>query len=125
MTLYDPKLCYILDGFLSLYGLVITVMFIKERFFKTKGAAGGGYTGTRGQRDDSDSRLRGDPERGRNQWMRDNATYTDLKNRTEDEYKELPGKREQARKNNQVYQGLSRATRDTYDALQMQPFPSR
>ncbi|XP_061643983.1 T-cell surface glycoprotein CD3 zeta chain-like isoform X2 [Phyllopteryx taeniolatus] len=94
LTLYDPKLCYILDGFLGLYGLVITAMFIKEKFFKTKGAPGGGYTGTRGQGADGDLTLRGDPERGRNHWMKDNATYTDLKRRTEDEYKELPVQRE-------------------------------
>ncbi|XP_061643975.1 T-cell surface glycoprotein CD3 zeta chain-like isoform X1 [Phyllopteryx taeniolatus] len=125
LTLYDPKLCYILDGFLGLYGLVITAMFIKEKFFKTKGAPGGGYTGTRGQGADGDLTLRGDPERGRNHWMKDNATYTDLKRRTEDEYKELPVQRERPRKNHQVYQGLSPATRDTYDALQKQAFPTR
>uniref|UniRef100_A0A3B3UL38 T-cell surface glycoprotein CD3 zeta chain n=1 Tax=Poecilia latipinna TaxID=48699 RepID=A0A3B3UL38_9TELE len=27
----DPQLCYILDGFLGLYGLIITGMFIKEK----------------------------------------------------------------------------------------------
>uniref|UniRef100_A0A3B5R7Q7 T-cell surface glycoprotein CD3 zeta chain n=1 Tax=Xiphophorus maculatus TaxID=8083 RepID=A0A3B5R7Q7_XIPMA len=27
----DPKLCYVLDGFLGLYGLIITGMFIKEK----------------------------------------------------------------------------------------------
>lgn len=31
MTLYDPRLCYILDCFLGLYGLIITGMFIKEK----------------------------------------------------------------------------------------------
>lgn len=29
--MYDPQLCYILDGFLGLYGLIITGMFIKEK----------------------------------------------------------------------------------------------
>ncbi|KAM9830721.1 T-cell surface glycoprotein CD3 zeta chain-like [Syngnathus typhle] len=116
MTLYDPKLCYILDGFLGLYGLVITAMFIKEKFFKTK--ADGAYTGGSGQ-------LRGDLERGRKRWDNENATYTGLTKRPEDEYKELPVKRERPRKNDLVYQGLSRATRDTYDSIQMQPFSSR
>ncbi|AWO95497.1 Pyrid oxidase 2 multi-domain protein isoform 4 [Scophthalmus maximus] len=31
MALYDPKLCFLLDGFLVVYGLVITGMFIKEK----------------------------------------------------------------------------------------------
>ncbi|XP_077439021.1 T-cell surface glycoprotein CD3 zeta chain isoform X2 [Vanacampus margaritifer] len=124
MTLYDPMLCYILDGFLGLYGLVITAMFIKEKFFKTKDVTDGGYTGVRGQRGDGDLLLR-DLERGHNRWTNDNSTYTGLNRRTEDEYKELPVKRDRPRKNDQVYQGLSRATRDTYDALKMQPFPAR
>lgn len=28
---YDPRLCYILDAFLCLYGLIITGMFVKEK----------------------------------------------------------------------------------------------
>ncbi|XP_051911860.1 T-cell surface glycoprotein CD3 zeta chain-like isoform X1 [Hippocampus zosterae] len=125
LTLYDPRLCYILDGFLGLYGLVITAMFIKEKFFKTKTAAGGAGTGGRGQRDDGELQLRGDPERGRNRRNNDNSTYTHLNRRTEDEYKELPVNRERPRKKDQVYQGLSRATRETYEALQMQPLQTR
>ena len=35
MNLYDPQLCYILDGFLGLYGLIITGMFIKEKVSHT------------------------------------------------------------------------------------------
>ena len=31
MELYDPRLCYILDYILGLYGLIITGMFIKEK----------------------------------------------------------------------------------------------
>ncbi|XP_070711820.1 T-cell surface glycoprotein CD3 zeta chain-like [Pempheris klunzingeri] len=125
LALYDPQLCYILDGFLGLYGLIITGMFIKERFFRTKakesiysdlkGQDGGGY----------DLLLRGDPERGRNRRTGDDDTYTDLTKRTDGEYKELPVKRERQRKNEQVYQGLSSATRDTYQSLQMQPLPAR
>uniref|UniRef100_A0A4W5KKC5 Uncharacterized protein n=1 Tax=Hucho hucho TaxID=62062 RepID=A0A4W5KKC5_9TELE len=29
--LYDPKLCYILDGFLLLYGLLITGLLLREK----------------------------------------------------------------------------------------------
>ncbi|XP_057685617.1 T-cell surface glycoprotein CD3 zeta chain-like [Corythoichthys intestinalis] len=118
MTLYDPKLCYILDGFLGLYGLVITAMFIKEKFFKTRELRDSGQTGARGQR-------RADPERGRNNWKDDSSPYTALNRRTEDEYKELPVKRDRSRRKDLVYQGLSTANRDTYDSLQMQPFPTR
>lgn len=31
MMMYDPRLCYILDGVLGLYGLFITGMFIREK----------------------------------------------------------------------------------------------
>ncbi|KAM9835786.1 T-cell surface glycoprotein CD3 zeta chain [Aulostomus maculatus] len=128
LTMYDPQLCYILDGFLGLYGLVITGMFIKEKFFRdgVKAVAddsiysdlvgqdaGGGYAALK----------KGDPERGRNRWMNEDSVYTDL-NKRGDEYKELPVKRERQRRNEQVYQGLSSATRDTYDALKMQPLPA-
>ncbi|XP_061779487.1 T-cell surface glycoprotein CD3 zeta chain-like [Nerophis lumbriciformis] len=121
LVVYDPRLCYILDGFLSLYGLVITAMFIKEKFFKTK--LYGSYTDEKGQRAGGDLQQRGDPERGRNRWLTDNATYTGLKRQTDGDYKELPVKRERPRKNELIYQGLSSATRDTYDTLRMKQLP--
>lgn len=31
MALYEPLLCYLLDGILGLYGLIITGMFLKEK----------------------------------------------------------------------------------------------
>ncbi|XP_041822103.1 T-cell surface glycoprotein CD3 zeta chain-like [Chelmon rostratus] len=126
---YDPRLCYVLDGFLGLYGLIITGMFIKERFFKNKAKANDEniYSDLKGQDTGGYAPLmRGDPERGRNRRMLDdNDTYTDLNKRTDGEYKELPVKRERQRKNEQVYQGLSSATKDTYDSLQMKPLPPR
>ncbi|XP_030265545.1 T-cell surface glycoprotein CD3 zeta chain-like [Sparus aurata] len=128
MAMYDPQLCYVLDGFLGLYGLIITGMFIKEKFFKTKGKSTDEsiYSDLVGQHNDQYAPLvRGDPERGRNRRNDDNATYTDLQKRGGDgEYKELPVKRER-RKAEQVYQGLSSATKDTYDALQMKPLAPR
>uniref|UniRef100_A0AAX7W2G7 T-cell surface glycoprotein CD3 zeta chain n=1 Tax=Astatotilapia calliptera TaxID=8154 RepID=A0AAX7W2G7_ASTCA len=113
MNMYDPQLCYILDGFLGIYGLIITAMFIKEK--DLKGQDPGTYEPLR----------TGDPEiaRGRNRRVADDATYTGLNKRTDGEYKELPLKR--PKKNEQVYQGLSSATRDTYDSLQMQSLPPR
>ncbi|XP_034460865.1 T-cell surface glycoprotein CD3 zeta chain-like isoform X2 [Hippoglossus hippoglossus] len=123
MSPNDPQLCYILDGFLGLYGLIITGMFIKEKFFRSKvkfeddqdpNGDDGGYTG-----------LVRDSERGQNRWLTDDTTYQDLNRPTDGEYKELPVKRERKKKNEQIYQGLSSATRDTYDALQMLPLPPR
>ncbi|KAM9334305.1 T-cell surface glycoprotein CD3 zeta chain [Symphorus nematophorus] len=132
MTMYDPQLCYLLDGFLGLYGLVITGMFIKEKFFKTKGKASDEniYSDLRGQDEAPYAPLMrgggGDPERGRNRRTTEDDTYTGLNKRpTDGEYKELPVKRERHRKSEQVYQGLSTATKDTYDSLQMKPLPAR
>ncbi|XP_076580034.1 protein CREG1 isoform X2 [Chaetodon auriga] len=128
VKMYDPQMCYILDGFLALYGLIITGMFIKEKFFKGKGKATDEniYSDLRGQDTGGYAPLmRGDPERGRNRRVLDDDTYTDLNKRTDGEYKELPVKRERQRKNEQVYQGLSSATKDTYDSLQMKPLPPR
>ncbi|KAK5621323.1 hypothetical protein CRENBAI_009932 [Crenichthys baileyi] len=128
LNIADPQLCYVLDGFLGLYGLIITGMFIKEKFFKTKVkiAEEPTYTGLRGQSADTYEPLMTDPERGgRNRRVAEDSTYTGLQKRTEPTYKELPVKRERQRKNEQVYQGLSSATRDTYDSLQMQPLPAR
>ncbi|KAM4602019.1 T-cell surface glycoprotein CD3 zeta chain [Polymixia lowei] len=125
--LYDPKLCYILDGFLALYGLIITGMFIKEKFFTTKGKAAedGIYSDLKGQDSATYAPLnRGDPESGRNR-RRVEDTYTDLKKRVGDEYRELPMKKERQKKNDQVYQDLSKVNKDTYDSLQMQPLPPR
>ncbi|XP_005752076.1 T-cell surface glycoprotein CD3 zeta chain [Pundamilia nyererei] len=68
MDLYDPKLCYILDGFLGIYGLIITAMFIKEKFFKSKAKMEeeGLYSDLKGQDPGTYEPLRtGDPERGR------------------------------------------------------------
>ncbi|XP_040887960.1 T-cell surface glycoprotein CD3 zeta chain-like [Toxotes jaculatrix] len=127
LALYEPQLCYILDGFLGLYGLIITGMFIRERFFKTreKGTEESIYSDLQGQDTGGYAPLMRDAERGRNRRTPEEPTYTGLTKRTDGEYKELPVKRERQRKNEQVYQGLSSATRDTYDSLQMQQLPAR
>ncbi|XP_008396436.1 T-cell surface glycoprotein CD3 zeta chain [Poecilia reticulata] len=127
LNISDPQLCYILDGFLGLYGLIITGMFIKEKFFRTKvkGSDDGAYASLGRPTNDTYEALMTDPERGRNRRVPDDSTYTGLQKRSEPTYKELPVKRERQRKNEQVYQGLSSATKDTYDSLQMQPLPAR
>ncbi|XP_028995192.1 T-cell surface glycoprotein CD3 zeta chain-like [Betta splendens] len=130
LHMYDPQLCYLLDGFLGLYGLIITGMFIREKFFRTKGKAAdnGIYADLAGPDGDGYAPLtRRDPESGgRIRRTDDNSTYTPLQRSGGDEYKELPVKREgRQRKNDQLYQGLSSATKDTYQSLQMQPLPAR
>ncbi|XP_028325893.1 T-cell surface glycoprotein CD3 zeta chain isoform X2 [Gouania willdenowi] len=102
-TTYDPKLCYILDGFLGIYGLFITGMFIKEKFFRSK------------VKEDRMYKLRRPV---------DDPTYTDLNKHSDREYRELPNAKRH-KKNNPVYQDLSSATRDTYHTLQMQPLSVR
>ncbi|CAL8288377.1 unnamed protein product [Lota lota] len=104
LTMYDPKLCFILDGFLAGYGLIITGLYIKEKFFTSK-----------------TTKDKENPFLNRNQ---QEDPYTALKKRrSDDEYKELPLKRERQRKNDQqVYQDLNLGRdRDTYNTLQMQP----
>ncbi|XP_030606589.1 T-cell surface glycoprotein CD3 zeta chain [Archocentrus centrarchus] len=128
LNMYAPQLCYILDGFLGIYGLIITGMFIKEKFFKSKKKMEeeGLYSDLKGQDAGTYEPLR-DPERGgRNRRTADDSTYTGLTRRTDGDYKELPLKKEvSSEKSEQVYQGLSSATRDTYDSLQMQNLPPR
>ncbi|XP_062303561.1 T-cell surface glycoprotein CD3 zeta chain-like, partial [Osmerus eperlanus] len=113
--LYDPQLCYILDGFLLLYGLIITGMYIREKFFKSQ---------AKPEDDAIYSDLKKDAERGiARRGVDIDATYQPLTARpTGDTYKELPVKKERRRKRDeQVYQDLNSATKDTYDSLQMQP----
>ncbi|RVE75146.1 hypothetical protein OJAV_G00013790 [Oryzias javanicus] len=118
--LTDPRLCYILDGFLGLYGLIITGMFIKEKFFRTK-------VKISDENIYNDPRVTAtthrDPEQGR-QRRKQEEIYTPLKDQDGGEYKEIRRK-ERPRKNDQVYQDLSAASRDTYDALHMQPLTAR
>lgn len=118
INVYDPKLCFILDGFLALYGVIITGLFIKEKFFRSHTGADKKNTniGNYGPL------AKADPESGRRQ-RKTEQVYQDLKKRKEDDYNELPVKKERQRKNEQVYQGLSMANRETYDSLQMQPLP--
>lgn len=126
LSLYDPAMCFILDGFLGLYGLIITGMFIKERFFRSKVKASEDSIYSDLNPESSNPRRR-DPERGKNRRPMDNdSTYTGLTKRTEDEYRELPLKKEgRQRKGEQLYQGLSSVTKDTYDSLQMKQLSSR
>ncbi|XP_024144993.1 T-cell surface glycoprotein CD3 zeta chain isoform X1 [Oryzias melastigma] len=116
--LTDPRLCYILDGFLGLYGLIITGMFIKEKFFRPKVKSDENI-----YNDPRVTTTHRDPEQGR-QRRKTEDIYTPLREQDQGEYKEIR-KKDRPRKNDQVYQDLSAASRDTYDALHMQPLAAR
>ncbi|XP_030059811.1 T-cell surface glycoprotein CD3 zeta chain isoform X3 [Microcaecilia unicolor] len=143
MGLADPKLCYILDGILFLYAVIITAFFIKSRL--GRGTEHTDFPGQNdyskinlSQREDYDVAMNTgkgrDPEMGgRRQHKRSHpqdAIYTGLqKDKMGEPYSEIRVKGEKQRRrgkgNDGIYQGLSSATKDTYDALQMQPLPPR
>ncbi|XP_074974133.1 T-cell surface glycoprotein CD3 zeta chain isoform X4 [Caretta caretta] len=140
--LTDPRLCYILDGILFIYAVIITALFLKAKFSNAPESQAlpdqnDVYNKlSRTTRDDYDvlgTKKRGsDLEMGgRNQQRRkkpQDAVYTSLqKDKMGEAYSEIGKKGEHQRRrgkgNDGVYQGLSSATKDTYDALQMQPLP--
>ncbi|NXT21111.1 CD3Z protein, partial [Syrrhaptes paradoxus] len=142
LGLTDPRLCYLLDGFLFIYALVMTALFVKMKLSQASepqlqpGQDDVYNKLSRGHRDEYDvlGAKRGtDPELGgRHQQRRKNpqdTVYTSLqKDKMGEAYSEIGMKGEQRRRgkgNEGVYQGLSAATKDTYDALQMQPLPPR
>ncbi|XP_036413039.1 T-cell surface glycoprotein CD3 zeta chain [Colossoma macropomum] len=126
--LYDPRFCYILDVFLLIYGIIITALFLREKFCKPKGKveSESDYQDLKGVRSTYDGLRQRDPESGRARGGRRDMedTYTRLQKKTDDTYKEIQVKKDR-RQNDQVYQGLSSATKDTYDSLHMQPLPPR
>ncbi|KAI2668850.1 T-cell surface glycoprotein CD3 zeta chain [Labeo rohita] len=185
---YDPQYCYILDGILLLYGIIITAFFVRERCIKKKSkgdqdplyqpinksgqsaydvlqqrsAEEGGTRGGRRRGDDSTYTVRTSslqegsllaalrrrmiqpkPQKHlRRQTiahqhelqLNDSHKHittsthfmfirsfqsTPLQKKTEETYREIetkPGRR----RPDQVYQGLSSVTKDTYDSLNMQ-----
>ncbi|XP_061224772.1 T-cell surface glycoprotein CD3 zeta chain isoform X1 [Neopsephotus bourkii] len=143
LGLTDPRLCYLLDGFLFIYAVVITALFVKAKLsqaseYQLQPGQDDVYNKlSRGHRDEYDvlGAKRGpDPELGgRHQQRRKNpqdTVYTSLqKDKMGEAYSEIGMKGEQQRRrgkgNDGIYQGLSTATKDTYDALQMQPLPRR
>ncbi|KAG9349641.1 hypothetical protein JZ751_028089 [Albula glossodonta] len=127
-------LCYILDGVLLLYGLIVTALFFRERFFKSKPITKeeGIYMDLKQPADLYDDLMhRGEGEGGAtaargNRRQDGNETYTRLNKQTDDNYKEIGVKKERRRnKPEQVYQDLNKGTKDTYESLHMQPLPPR
>uniref|UniRef100_A0A672TZ56 T-cell surface glycoprotein CD3 zeta chain n=1 Tax=Strigops habroptila TaxID=2489341 RepID=A0A672TZ56_STRHB len=116
LGLTDPRLCYLLDGFLFIYAVVITALFVKAKVM----VGDTGATATWGQLSCFVlQQRRKNPQ---------DTIYTSLqKDKMGEAYSEIgmKGERRRGKGNDGVYQGLSTATKDTYDALQMQPLPRR
>ncbi|NP_001093627.1 T-cell surface glycoprotein CD3 zeta chain precursor [Danio rerio] len=130
-SFYDPTYCFVLDGFLLIYGIVITGFFVRERYIKQRPVEESHYqaidklgkseyaTANRTQRGSEEGRSGGR--------RRADETYTPLTRKGDDTYRELETKGDR-RRQDQLYQGLSSVTKDTYDSLQMQqlhPLPPR
>ncbi|XP_025939175.1 T-cell surface glycoprotein CD3 zeta chain [Apteryx mantelli] len=141
LGLTDPRLCYLLDGFLFIYAVIMTALFVKAKLSQApepqlQPGQNDVYNKlSRGHRDEYDvlgAKRGADPEMGgRHQQRRktpQDTVYTTLqKDKMGEAYSEIgkKGERRRGKGNDGVYQGLSAATKDTYDALQMQPLPPR
>ncbi|XP_006887509.1 PREDICTED: T-cell surface glycoprotein CD3 zeta chain [Elephantulus edwardii] len=143
--LLDPKLCYLLDGILFLYGIVVTALFLRAKFGGSPEAQVSQQGSSQvynelnlGRREEYDilDKRRGrdhDPEMGGKQQRRKNpqdGLYNSLqKNKMAEAYSEIGMKGENQRRRGKgqegLYQGLSTATKDTYDALHMQALSPR
>ncbi|XP_062453267.1 T-cell surface glycoprotein CD3 zeta chain isoform X2 [Rhea pennata] len=139
--LTDPRLCYLLDGFLFIYAVIMTALFVKAKLSQAPepqlqpGQEDLYNKLSHGRREDYDVlgvKRGADPEMGgRHQQKRrtpQDTVYTSLqKDKMGEAYSEIgkKGERRRGKGNDGVYQGLSAATKDTYDALQMQPLPPR
>ncbi|KAM8817405.1 T-cell surface glycoprotein CD3 zeta chain isoform 1-T1 [Rhynchonycteris naso] len=141
--LLDPKLCYLLDGILFIYGVIITALFLRAKFSRSADTTENLQSptqlynelnlGRREEYDILDKRRGRDPEIGGKQQRRKNpqeGVYNALqREKMAEAYSEIGVKGEKQRRRGKgtdgLYQGLSTATKDTYDALHMQALPPR
>ncbi|XP_035751881.1 T-cell surface glycoprotein CD3 zeta chain isoform X5 [Egretta garzetta] len=102
LGLTDPRLCYLLDGFLFIYAIVMTALFVREKKL------------SRGQRDEYDvlgAKRGADSELGgRHQQRRKNpqdTVYTSLqKDKMGEAYSEIGMKGEQQRRRGKGNEGV-------------------
>uniref|UniRef100_A0A8C0PYH1 T-cell surface glycoprotein CD3 zeta chain n=1 Tax=Canis lupus familiaris TaxID=9615 RepID=A0A8C0PYH1_CANLF len=142
LGLLDPKLCYLLDGVLFIYGVIITALFLRAKFGRSAAAPEHqqgpnqlyNELNLRGREEYEvlDKRRGLDPEMGGKQRKRNpqEVVYNALqKDKMAEAYSEIGIKSENQRRRGKghdgLYQGLSTATKDTYDALHMQALPPR
>ncbi|KAM5203268.1 T-cell surface glycoprotein CD3 zeta chain isoform 2-T2 [Hipposideros larvatus] len=140
--LLDPKLCYLLDGILFIYGVIVTALFLRAKFSRSEDAPthqqGPNQVynelnlGRREEYDVLNKRGGYDPEMGGKQRRKNphDGVYNALqKDKMAEAYSEIGTKGENQRRRGKghdgLYQGLSPATKDTYDALHMQALPPR
>uniref|UniRef100_A0A672U2X6 T-cell surface glycoprotein CD3 zeta chain n=1 Tax=Strigops habroptila TaxID=2489341 RepID=A0A672U2X6_STRHB len=141
LGLTDPRLCYLLDGFLFIYAVVITALFSAPIFSCSQCLslllAFLFQKLSRGHRDEYDvlgAKRGADPELGGRHQVTSShtGTFSSLqKDKMGEAYSEI-GMKGEVRRHSMctspvsfLFQGLSTATKDTYDALQMQPLPRR
>ncbi|TRY92724.1 hypothetical protein DNTS_024812 [Danionella cerebrum] len=125
ISVNDPSFCFILDGFLLIYAVIITGLFMRERLMKKRIMDVNPHDQSIDNSGRSEfnkpkrtHRSSEDPRGGHR--MTDDP-YMPLKKKTDDTYRELDTKGDR-RRMDQVYQGLSSVPKDTYDSLQMQQF---
>ncbi|XP_024435083.1 T-cell surface glycoprotein CD3 zeta chain [Desmodus rotundus] len=140
--LLDPKLCYLLDGILFIYGIIVTALFLRAKFSQSADPMAQGQgpgqlynelnLGRREEYDVLDKRRGRDPEMGGKPRRKNpqEGVYNALqREKMAEAYSEIGMKAENQRRRGKghdgLYQGLSSATKDTYDALHMQALPPR
>ncbi|XP_043424176.1 T-cell surface glycoprotein CD3 zeta chain isoform X4 [Prionailurus bengalensis] len=121
--LLDPKLCYLVDGILFIYGVIITALFLRAKFGRSAAAPASQQganqlynelnLGGRQEYEVLDKRRGLDPEMGGKQRRRNPPEVV------------YNNQRRRGKGHDGLYQGLSTATKDTYDALHMQTLPPR
>ncbi|XP_046286131.1 T-cell surface glycoprotein CD3 zeta chain isoform X2 [Marmota monax] len=138
--LLDPKLCYLLDGILFIYGVIVTALFLRAKFGRSAEVAALQQGSNQlynelnpGRREDYDvlDKHRGrDPEMGGKQRRKNpqDGVYNALqREKMAEAYSEIgtKGERRRGKAQDGLYQGLSPATQDTYNVLHMQALPPR
>ncbi|KAG8136658.1 hypothetical protein E2320_005221, partial [Naja naja] len=111
LGLTDPKLCYILDGILLIYAIIITALFMKAKKLST--GRRDEYDSLALKKTDTDLEMAVENQRRRKKPQ--DKVYTSLqRDKMGEAYSEIGKKGE----------GLSQATKDTYNVLQMKQMHS-
>ncbi|XP_031414610.1 T-cell surface glycoprotein CD3 zeta chain-like isoform X2 [Clupea harengus] len=122
----DPAICYILDAFLLLYGIVFTALYFREKFSRSP-------PNDQGENKDTQEAVgaQSNPESGAVQRQGHAADdhYAALQPRTADTYSHIEKRKKRTKdaqvKKNEDYESLNQVTADTYNTLEMRPLPPR
>ncbi|KAL4609190.1 T-cell surface glycoprotein CD3 zeta chain-like [Arapaima gigas] len=126
MDISDPKFCYVLDGILLLYVIFITVLYLRAKFTDPSPGSKESSIYPMNKTGDPYSQLELNSMESSNTHRAQRRTddvYMPLKSGSTDTYREIRVK--EPRSKEFVYQDLRKATKDTYDSLQMQPLTPR